>query len=175
MSDTDSVVLPYPLPEFLIGEELGQMKLEYKIKKAIFIRKKLYYILTSDGQEVVKASGIDSTKLSYSLFTDLLSGRSIKLERIQFKVGWKDLSLNIEKSTITVRGLTEKVKTIDNIKDVNLKYNIHSLKPKIDTNVIIPTRLNLNTSGFSTFEIISCFIFLFSYIIIFGYFLYKIY
>lgn len=39
MSDTDSVVLTKPLSEDLTGKELGQMKLEYNIKKAIFIKK----------------------------------------------------------------------------------------------------------------------------------------
>jgi hypothetical protein len=42
MSDTDSIVLPYPLPNHLIGNELGQMKLEHIIKQGIFIRKKFY-------------------------------------------------------------------------------------------------------------------------------------
>jgi len=87
MSDTDSVVLTKPLSGELIGEELGQMKLEYKIKKAIFIRKKLYYILTTDGQEVIKASGLDSSKLNYKLFLDLLNGKTIEIERVQFNVG----------------------------------------------------------------------------------------
>lgn len=41
MSDTDSVILPYPLSKDLVGKELGQLKLEYNIKKAIFIRKKV--------------------------------------------------------------------------------------------------------------------------------------
>ena len=65
MSDTDSVIWTSPLPEELIGNELGLMKLEYNIKKAIIIRKKLYYILTQDNQVVIKASGKDSSKLNY--------------------------------------------------------------------------------------------------------------
>jgi hypothetical protein len=28
MSDTDSAVLPKPLPDYLVGKDLGQMKLE---------------------------------------------------------------------------------------------------------------------------------------------------
>jgi hypothetical protein len=87
MSDTDSVVLPKPLPDYQVGKELGQMKLEYPIKKAFFIRKKLYYILTTDNQEVIKASGIDSSKLNYNLFLDLLNGKSVEIERVNFKVG----------------------------------------------------------------------------------------
>jgi hypothetical protein len=87
MSDTDSVVLTKPLSEELVGIELGQMKLEYNIKKGIFIRKKLYYIQTKEGQEIIKASGIDSSKLNYTLFLKLLNGESIQVERVHFKVG----------------------------------------------------------------------------------------
>jgi hypothetical protein len=31
MSDTDSVVLPKPLPDYLVGNEIGQMKLVHEI------------------------------------------------------------------------------------------------------------------------------------------------
>ena len=159
MSDTDSVVLEKPLSDELIGEELGQMKLEYKIKKAIFIRKKLYYILTTDGQEVIKASGLDSSKLNYKLFLMLLSGKSIEVERVQFKVGWKDLTLNVEKSNIIVKGLKEKIKPTKPIETLEIKSNnIENFDIK-----------------YSYFELITLFIFLSSYFIIFGYFLYKIY
>jgi len=54
MSDTDSVVLTKPLSAGLIGPELGQMKLECEITEGIFIRKKLYYILNSKDQEIIK-------------------------------------------------------------------------------------------------------------------------
>jgi len=124
MSDTDSIVLTKPLPEELVGKELGQMKLEYEIKKAIFIRKKLYYILTPDDQVIIKASGIDSGKLNYDLFLDLLNGESVQIEKINFKVGWKDLTINVEKSNITVRGLTDKFKTLEDLNaNINLNKN----------------------------------------------------
>jgi hypothetical protein len=45
MSDTDSAVLPYSLPNNLVGKELGQIKLVSKIKHGIFIpNKTLLYI-----------------------------------------------------------------------------------------------------------------------------------
>lgn len=86
MSDTDSVVLTIPLADELVGTEIGQMKLENKFKLAIFIRKKLYYILTQSGKEIIKASGVDSSKLNYRLFLDLLSGKPVQIEKIQFKL-----------------------------------------------------------------------------------------
>ena len=54
MSDTDSAVLTCSLPNHLVGDDIGQIKLVYKIKKAIFIRKNLYYILTQDNKEIKK-------------------------------------------------------------------------------------------------------------------------
>lgn len=47
MSDTDSAVLPYPLPNHQVGVELGQMKLEHEITEGIFIIKKFYSIKNS--------------------------------------------------------------------------------------------------------------------------------
>jgi hypothetical protein len=86
MSDTDSAVLPYPLQDHLVGTGLGQMKLENKIKKGIFIRKKLYCIIDSDNQEIIKSSGIDSSHLNYNLFVKLLKGESLTIERTNFNV-----------------------------------------------------------------------------------------
>jgi len=73
MSDTDSVVLTKPLPNYLIGKGLGQMKLEHEITEGIFLRKKFYRILNSDNQEIIKSSGLDSSKLNYTLFFKLLN------------------------------------------------------------------------------------------------------
>ena len=122
MSDTDSAVLSYPLPENLVGTGLGQMKLEHKIKKGIFIRKKLYYILNSENQEIIKASGIDSSRLNYYYFVKLLSGESIEIERTNFNVEWKGLNISVVKSNILVQGLTGNLKTIHNCPDVNFKF-----------------------------------------------------
>jgi hypothetical protein len=86
MSDTDSAVLTKPLPDHLVGKELGQMKLVNEIKEGIFIRKKLYCILNSNNQEVIKSSGVDSSRLNYDSFKILLKGESLTLERINFRV-----------------------------------------------------------------------------------------
>jgi hypothetical protein len=52
-----------PLPEFVVGTELGQFKLEYVIKKAVFLAPKVYAFITEDGQEVVKIKGITQTAI----------------------------------------------------------------------------------------------------------------
>jgi hypothetical protein len=86
MSDTDSAVLPHPLPDHLIGGELGQMKLENVITEGIFLKKKFYYIKNSNGQEIIRASGVDSSHLNYESFTKLLNGETIIIKRTSFIV-----------------------------------------------------------------------------------------
>ena len=138
MSDTDSVVLTYPLPEHLVGNEIGQMKLEHEIKIGIFIKKKFYYLLNSKGQEIIKASGVKSHKLNYSLFEKLLKGETIIIEKEKFEVKWKELIINVVNTKIEIKGLSGKIKTIYNTPNVNfkfisfpIKYNriIHPLYP----------------------------------------------
>jgi len=119
MSDTDSVVLSKPLPGHLVGGELGQLKLEQTINKGIFIRKKLYYILNSNGQEIIKSSGINPSRLNYKYFLLLLEGKSVTTYRTNFNVEWKELNIYSLRSEVLVHGLTHKVKTIYNTPDVN--------------------------------------------------------
>ena len=40
-SDTDSAVVDRPLPAYMVGNELGQFKLEHVIKKAVFLAPKV--------------------------------------------------------------------------------------------------------------------------------------
>ena len=89
MSDTDSAILTKPLPNYLVGKELGQMKLVHEIKQGIFIKKKLYYILDNNNQELIKASGLDSSKLNYNSFLNLLNGETIKIERTDLMLNEK--------------------------------------------------------------------------------------
>lgn len=133
MSDTDSSLLPYPLPNHLVGKGLGQMKLETVINEGLLIRKKLYCILNSDDKVIIKSSGMDSSYLNYKLFKILLSGQSIEIERTNFNVEWNNLNINVEKSKIIVQGLQSKIKTIYNTPDVNFKY----ISFPINYNVIV--------------------------------------
>lgn len=122
MSDTDSAVLPYPLPDHLVGSELGQMKLVSKINKGIFLRKKFYCILDSNNYETVKTSGVDSSHLNYNLFLRLLNGETLTIERTHFNVEWKELSIKVNKSDIKIQGLSGNIKTLYNTQDVNYKF-----------------------------------------------------
>ena len=48
-TDTDSIVTYIPLEDSLIGNGLGQFKLEYKIKEGFFVSNKTYYLNLSEN------------------------------------------------------------------------------------------------------------------------------
>ena len=77
-SDTDSVILRFAIPIEHIGDDLGQMKLVYTIEEGILIRKKLYALITKEQGVVIKSSGVNSKKLDYNMFKELLSGKNEK-------------------------------------------------------------------------------------------------
>jgi len=144
MSDTDSAVLTKPLPDYLVGKELGQMKLVHKIKQGIFLRKKFYYILDSDNKENIKSSGMDSSKLDYTSFIKLLNGQSIEIERTNFNVEWKTLNINVVSSNIIIQGLKGEIKTLYNTQDVNYKFISFPIKYSITIHPLYPYEIKDN-------------------------------
>ena len=122
MSDTDSAVLTKPLAKHLVGEKLGQMKLVHEIKIGMFVKRKLYFIQDSNNKEIIKSSGIDSSKLNFDSFTKLLNGETIEIERTVFNVEWKTLEIKVENSKTLIQGLKGKIKTLYNTPDVNFKF-----------------------------------------------------
>jgi len=70
-SDTDSGVIDAPLPSFLVGPELGQFKLEYTIKRAIFLAPKVYAFTTTDNEEILKIKGISKDNLQNVNINDI--------------------------------------------------------------------------------------------------------
>ncbi len=178
MSDTDSAVLPYSLPNNLVGEDLGQMKLVHKINKGIFIKKKLYCIENFNKEITIKSSGIDSSKLNLEIFKKLLKGESVKVERTNFNVDWKTLTINVISSNILIEGLTTKIKTIYNTPDVNFKAISFPVEPIVEKE---NNKINLNLEEkdndlfelFTNMEIILFFMLLFLFIILF--FIYLIF
>jgi hypothetical protein len=80
-SDTDSAVTDAPLDDFVVGTELGQFKLEYVIKKAVFLAPKVYAFITEDGQEIVKIKGITPAAIK------------------EHNIGFNDLALLLQKDS----------------------------------------------------------------------------
>jgi hypothetical protein len=57
-SDTDSAVFNTPLPPEYVSSELGLMKLEHVITKAVFLAPKVYALITNEGEQIIKAKGL---------------------------------------------------------------------------------------------------------------------
>ena len=75
--DTDSIVTDIPLDPDLVGEGLGQFKLEYKIKEGIFISSKTYCLIFEDGSYIVKSKGVYNNSLNPEDFRKLYKGEKV--------------------------------------------------------------------------------------------------
>jgi DNA polymerase type B, organellar and viral len=63
--DTDSIFTDKPLPDFMVGKELGQLKLEYIFKEAVFLGPKIYAGVTTDNNYICKVKGFKN-KVSFN-------------------------------------------------------------------------------------------------------------
>lgn len=70
-TDTDSWFINKPLPEYLIGNKLGQFKLENVITKAIFLAPKVYGYLNTEGKEIIKVKGLTNDVVNKLNLSDL--------------------------------------------------------------------------------------------------------
>jgi hypothetical protein len=85
-SDTDSIYIDRPLPDYMISNTiLGQMKLEYICRKAIFISPKVYYLETINNEIIYKVKGLKhEVELTLTDFENLLT-KDNYLEKSQIK------------------------------------------------------------------------------------------
>lgn len=69
-TDTDSVVTnlnPEAMAEVfgvVIGDKIGQLKLEHVIEKAVFLAPKAYYLETETGEKIIKIKGLNQNNLT---------------------------------------------------------------------------------------------------------------
>jgi hypothetical protein len=112
-SDTDSIVIDSPLPENFVGKALGQLKLEYIIKNAVFLAPKVYALVTEEGKEIIKIKGvkpeaITAENLTFDTLTNLLIQNAHK-EFTQEK--WHK---NVMDGSITVSDIAYTLKVTSN-------------------------------------------------------------
>ncbi len=73
--DTDSAVIDRPLPDHMVGDKLGQLKLEHVVYRGIFLAPKVYSLITVDGEKITKVkglSGYDDDELDINTMESLL-------------------------------------------------------------------------------------------------------
>ena len=107
-SNTDSLILRKPLPQELIGTELGKWKLEQRFKNGVFVRPKLYCYHDFDTNILIKkASGVDAGKLTYNDYVQLGKGVDILTNKNVFKLNWDKLKIEIMNVETKLNGINK--------------------------------------------------------------------
>lgn len=57
-SDTDSIIIDKELSSDIVGNKLGQLKLEHVCDQAVFLAPKVYGLITDKGDKIIKIKGI---------------------------------------------------------------------------------------------------------------------
>ena len=80
-SDTDSIYIDEKLPEELVGDKIGQFKLENIFKDIVFLGPKIYAGITSNEEYICKVKGYKNPNLiPYKEFKNLLKhNKSLEL------------------------------------------------------------------------------------------------
>jgi len=105
-SNTDSLILSKPLPNELIGTELGKWKLEHHFKEGVFVRPKLYcYVDVNNNELIRKASGVVAGYLKYQDYLNLAKGKNVTTNKEIFKVNWKELKIDIVNVETKLKGI----------------------------------------------------------------------
>lgn len=91
--DTDSIHTNKQLPDEMVGDELGQWKLEFVIKEGIYALPKVYYargykvkdgIISDKITEIRKGKGVKRGSISREEYMKLLSGENIEKREKRF-------------------------------------------------------------------------------------------
>lgn len=104
-TDTDSFFTDKPIPDYLIGEELGQLKDELKgatIKKAYFLGIKKYGYIDSNNKIHSIFSGIERNSLTWNEIEQIANGFTVvKQTPIRFFKNFNTLNINIKNNLNT--------------------------------------------------------------------------
>jgi hypothetical protein len=72
--DTDSLHTDKPLPDYLVGNELGKFKLEHVFKEVVYLAPKVYAGITTDGEYICKIKGYkDAANIPFEDMKTLLN------------------------------------------------------------------------------------------------------
>jgi len=114
-TDTDSLVCNTSyFNTNLIGDELGQFKLEHLIKEAYFISNKTYCLVTEKGDTIIKAKGVSNNAISLEDFKTMY---------------WNNKNIQTIKLN-TTKYIQKGYVSIDN-KEITLNYNSYTKREKI--------------------------------------------
>jgi hypothetical protein len=133
-SDTDSIVIDKPLHSNLVGSNIGQLKLEHTIDRAVFLAPKVYGLVTVEGEEIIKIKGVSKDIVSKLYFSDLeaLLIKDSSREFIQEKWFSKlyDGEINVLDIAYTLKATSNKRNPIyiDNVLENTEPYNYNEIE-----------------------------------------------
>jgi hypothetical protein len=121
-SDTDSAVIDQPLPEAMVGGELGQFKKEHEIDQAVFLAPKVYGIRDTNGQQVIKVKGIKdeiSSTLKLEDLEELLEQDQVRVfNQEKWETKLLQGKISVKEQAYSLRVTSNKRKAIYNSKGV---------------------------------------------------------
>ena len=99
--DTDSLVTNKPLQTHLVGNKLGQFKLEYIIEEGYFISNKTYCLVLNDGSTIIKTKGVLSNSLKLEDFKNMYyNSAKVSALKSQTKTDYEKGSVSIEEVNV---------------------------------------------------------------------------
>jgi hypothetical protein len=114
-TDTDSIDINTPLPDHLVGKELGQMKLEYNFIEATFLAPKVYGGLYSDNNQlksITKVKGFKNKLDYYELKSLLTKDNSLKLNQTKWFKNIENANISIKEQLYTLIPTDNKISFI---------------------------------------------------------------
>ena len=109
-SDTDSLVLDCPLPNHMVGKELGQVKLEHTVTEGIFLGPKTYALRLDNGEYIIKVKGLKQAgdKVTFEQLKSLLYKNNI------LKIQQAKWFRSLDKSNIQILNSIYSLRATDN-------------------------------------------------------------
>jgi hypothetical protein len=94
-TDTDSLFRTTPLPNNLVGKELGQFDFKGKVLRGYFLAPKFYCLVMENGDIITKTKGLSKNTLTEQDFLELYFGltKKIPIEKFISKLYKSNISL----------------------------------------------------------------------------------
>lgn len=95
-SDTDSLVTNKPLPDYLLGSKLGQLKIEENIKSGLFLAPKVYGYINPELKSKVKIKGLKSPFDYFELYPVLYKNTTLSKSQSKWYRLWNEGTISIK-------------------------------------------------------------------------------
>lgn len=118
-SDTDSAFFDLPLPDNLISDKLGALKLEYILKEGVFLGPKMYGGIKIDGEEFSKIKGFTEPIPFQDLKILLHKNNNLILNHDKWFRDFNNANINIKNMIYTVAVTENKRLSIYKNKNLN--------------------------------------------------------